>query len=354
MVLRRSALTGILLSGLGWQAMAAAAAAQEVGATPAWSQDVYAEVTYDHADDADIAALTLEYGLAVEFAPGWTVQSSAVFEPVEEVAGDSWFEGEGAYLEGVSLNYGDERIGLTVGKFNPVFGAAAALAPGLYGADVGEGYELTERLGLGGEVNLSRVLFPAIGGDHVLSGAWFTADRTVFSQSLGAERPRVRLSDGGVGNTEGLESASVSMDGLYQSGFAYTLGWRRLPAGLPGEADETGVVAGLSHSGLALGEVGFDLLAEAARFTNASGFDGEDRTDYTLAATARRNGWHVSAVVSGAEFGGGAAVGDVSRAELMAGRDLGSGFTLDLGVMAIEDSGDDSTVGGVRLAWTPE
>ena len=48
-----------------------------------------------------------------------------------------------------------EHFSLFAGKFNPAFGLGFDLAPGIYGEDHPEDYELTERIGFGGSVTFA-------------------------------------------------------------------------------------------------------------------------------------------------------------------------------------------------------
>ena len=186
------------------------------------------ELTWDHVDDStDVAAATLEYAVAARLGGRWTIQSSLVLEPVAEADGDAYFHGEGAYLDTLSVQYAGDAFTLYAGKISPVFGSAAAIAPGLYGAEIGESYELVEMVGAGGDVNLAAMI-PGLAGEHVLSAALFMKDRSVLSDSIGTSRGRLELTDGGVGNTQGLKSHSLSLDGATRTGSGQSLGMRPL------------------------------------------------------------------------------------------------------------------------------
>ena len=79
----------------------------------------------------------------------------AVLEPVVDPVGDEAFEGEDAFIETLSLQYAGDAFTVYAGKINPVFGSAADVAPGLYGVEAGEAYQITETLGVGGDISLS-------------------------------------------------------------------------------------------------------------------------------------------------------------------------------------------------------
>jgi hypothetical protein len=159
--------TFMFLATLAAIAAAPAALAQGTDAEKI-SQQGAVELTLDHADTGeDVLAATINYGLAVRFAEGWTVQLDAVLEPVVDPAGDEAFEGEDAFIETLSLQYAGEAFTVYGGKINPVFGSAADVAPGLYGVDTGKAYQITGALGVGGDISLTSLL--NLDGEHVLS-----------------------------------------------------------------------------------------------------------------------------------------------------------------------------------------
>ena len=65
------------------------------------------------------------------------------------------------------------------GKIHPRFGFAWDIAPGLYGTDFAEDYELVEQLGVGAVWRL-----PVDYGRHDLSAEWFRSDTSVLTRSL--------------------------------------------------------------------------------------------------------------------------------------------------------------------------
>lgn len=313
-----------------------------------FSHEGVVELTWDNldadTDDLSVIAAKIEYGAEFEFNEGWTIETALTFEPVQDSDGDSVFENQGLFAEELKIHYAADTFSLYAGKFNPVFGSAAGLAPGLYGAEIGESYETTERVGFGGDIKLP------VQGEHVLSAAVFTADRSFLSKSIGTERPALELADGGPGNTEGLESYAVSLDGQLESGFGYSFGYRSLAAAQPGDEAETGLVGGLSYSFASDSDVSTDVFAEAASFDNADGVANAQRTYYTAGLTVTRSEWHAVAIVSGASDNDVAGGADLNRIELSLGREFGSAV-LDGGVQFIEEDGERSTLFGLRLSF---
>ena len=339
----------MFLATLAAIAAAPAALAQDTDAGNI-SQQGAVELTLDHADTGeDVLAATINYGLAVRFAEGWTVQLDAVLEPVVDPAGDEAFEGEDAFIETLSLQYVGEAFTVYGGKINPVFGSAADVAPGLYGVEAGESYQITEALGVGGDISLTSML--NLDGEHVLSAALFSADRSALSGSLGGLREELELADGGLANTEGLKSVALSIDGVLANGVGYTLGHRRLATDTPGETDENTTVLGVNYAWPEDSGLDLAVMAEVAASRNADGVDGANRDFYTAGGTLGLGDWFVNAIASGWNENATAGDLDVRKLELSVGRALAETLVLEVGVQDVRESGASATVIGARLAW---
>lgn len=166
-----------------------------------------------------------------------SLQASIVFEDVgnPKPGQNRYFDGMGVFVETLGLAYQIGPLTVFGGKFNPTFGVAWDLAPGIYGADLADDYELTERIGAGGAVTLGDDEV----GRHTLTGQVFFLDTSVLSQSWGTERGRTTESDGGVSNTETLQSFSVTLDGDVPQtidGLRYQVGFERQQHGHPDHA----------------------------------------------------------------------------------------------------------------------
>lgn len=338
-----------LLAMLAAIAAAPVALAQDIDPEDI-SQQGAVELTLDHADTGeDVLAATINYGLAVRFAEGWSVQLDAVLEPVVDPAGDEAFEGEDAFIETLSLQYAGEAFTVYGGKINPVFGSAADVAPGLYGVEAGESYQITEALGVGGDISLTSML--NLDGEHVLSAAFFSADRSALSGSLGGLREELELADGGLANTEGLKSVALSIDGVLANGLGYTLGHRRLATDTPGETDENTTVLGVNYAWPEDSGLDLAVMAEVAASRNADGVDGANRDFYTAGGTLGLGDWFVNAIASGWNENATAGDLDVRKLELSVGRALAETLVLEVGVQDVRESGASATVIGARLAW---
>ena len=153
-------------------------------------------------------------------------------------------------------------------------------------------FDADERLG--GEIVLG---FEGFGLSHALAATAFTTDRSILSESLFTHRGRTSLSDGGAGNTEGVSSFSLTLDGCdgsetadcYSDGeFGYRFGFRYQRAGHATEedieddvkpGDELAYLAAATKS-FELDEMTLRLLGEAALVRH---FDG--REDDALVVT---------------------------------------------------------------------
>lgn len=347
-LLRRTSLLAGLSSALTLASPFAFAQTDDEGS--AINQQGVVELTYDHAKSGqDVVAATVEYALGVRVADGWTVHLDAVLEPVEDPVTDVAFHAEDAYVETLSVQYSGEGFSLYAGKLNPVFGSAADLVPGLYGAEVGEAYQITEQVGVGGDISLSSIF--GLDGEHTLSAAVFTSDRSFLSGSIGGRRNRVVLADGGLANTSNLESYAASLDGALENGFGYSVGYRHLASDTPGESDEHMSVVGASYvfpeeSGLAL-----STMAEIGMSRNADGVDGADRDFYTAAAEIGLGDWFVNVIASGWNENAVAGDLDLRKFEVSVGHDISDELTLEVGVQDGRFGGDSDTILGLRLSY---
>jgi len=249
------------LLGLPFIALASTALAQDRFSAE-FSVEVESDFTFD-ADESDAELTdtfaTIEGALGYQFTQQFSIQSTLVFEPVEDATSDRFFEDQGLYAEELYLAYDFGLASVAAGKFNPSFGFAWDLAPGVFGVDFAEDYELTERVGA-----VVTVPFAGLGGTHELSLAGFVADRSFLSNSLFTERGQVRLEDGGVSNTSDLESFTLSLSGEIND-TAYTLAVQNQGAGEGDDTDQSGVVFGLVHL-LNAGGTEVELLGEVAYF----------------------------------------------------------------------------------------
>lgn len=286
------------------------------------------------------ALATVETDAVLAWPNGTGFYLTTVLEPVKDPEGDRYFNDFGLYLEQAYLAFPMRGTRIRAGKFNPVFGAASDLAPGLYGDELAGDYELAERLGVGVEVP-----FDAFGGSHLFHVATFVADRTMLSGSLFTARDRLRRRDGGVSNTARPGSFTVASTGnVGRTGYA--LGVRLQSRGAGDEADEYGGVIGLSRGAEIAGRE-VELFGEAAHFPN---FDGanESTTFLTLGAEAEVGALSVSTAygLRQGETGSADHVATVS-AEWPLGKDL----SLEAAYRFLDEEGERSHTLGLQLSY---
>lgn len=249
------ALAGILAStgaasAADWDKAPAKAAPEET--YPRIESTIAVEIQNDYTTKsqdpgAEINDLfnTTEVETAIHFNKLFSLHSLIVLEPVLDPTpfDDRTFEDHGAFLENLFLKFESGPVAIFAGKFNPSFGTAWDAAPGIYGVDFAEDYELAERIG--GGIALTHQNEYA---KHVLNVNIFAADTSVLSNSIFTKRGRTRHRDGGPSNTRSPESFSVTLDGsdvMKLPGFSYHLGFRYQEMGLGDPEDERGYVAGI-------------------------------------------------------------------------------------------------------------
>jgi hypothetical protein len=195
---------------------------------------------------------------------------------IDPVPGENQiFRGLGTYVYELRAQYNFDGGSIWAGKIHPRFGRAWDITPGIHGTDLAENYELAERLGWGSYLD-----FEAAGLANRFEASAFAKDRTVLSESLFNKRPRTVLSDGGAGNTKGISSLALSLDGClgadvdscYDDGsFGYQVATRYQRGGIGSVKNELGFVGGLNTS-FPLGEdAALKFFAETGWFRNYDG-----------------------------------------------------------------------------------
>lgn len=323
--------------------------------------DLYGVSTYRAPSRNDrfrdlYAKAALSAGL--HLAESVVIQGVLKFEPVAggPTAGqDRAFQDQGAWIDALYAEWrADPRLTLTAGKFTAPFGRGWDNLPGIRLTDQVSMYEITESLGV---MARATVVEDADGwGEHRLSAAVFTFDTTSLSSTAVTrkrfgrdEADRYRRNSrglGGAGNTGNLDNAAVALEGERIGalpGFTYQVAVLSRGAGSDGRAREWGTAIGASWEIPWTEEISTTLFAEAVRFRNAGGRPVEDvdgvptpiaerRTITTLAAQTTYGPWRGSIGWQVEDRNRSAnGVARSSYLEATVGRELGLGFTADIG-----------------------
>jgi hypothetical protein len=225
------------------------------------------------------------------------------------------------FLEQLFVNYSEHGYSLLAGKYNPKFGMAPGAAPGLYGAEFADGYELTEGVGVSASYEL---VHDDNWGEHEVTASLFFLDNTPLSRSfLSTPTARAfqtterigqrRFYAGKPGNTYAPQSYAIILEGGSLAALPdlkYQIGYRQLQRGTNDQQikdyasrDERGFAAGVEYV--------FDLgnglqitpLIEHVWLTNANmssndpdGQPGFGRIHFlTTALSLDHGGWKLSA-----------------------------------------------------------
>ena len=208
---------------------------------------------------------------------GLSFIANIISEPVIEAepGQNQIFSGTGTYVDVLQAQYDFENLSVWGGKIHPSFGRAWDVTPGLHGTDIAESYDLTERLGGGASYG-----FEAAGFANKLQASAFTVDRTILSESLFNNRGRTSLDDGEAGNSKGISSVAVALDGClgaevdscYNEGsFGYQLAARYQKGGVGSDGNELGFLGSLNKSISLSDETTLRLFGEAAWFRSFEG-----------------------------------------------------------------------------------
>lgn len=320
------------------------------------------ELQNDYAFDSDNRAaelndtfLTIEPEISFRLSESFSIETGLVFEPVRGATDDRFIEDQGLFVQQIYASYRGKGFGLKAGKFNPAFGVAWDKAPGIYGVDFAEDYELTERVGFGGDVTFGSEET----GEHTLSAATFFADTSFLSQSFLNSRGETRRGSGGLSNTEDFSSFSVSLDSESVpalGGIGYTLGIAQQDGGVGTREDETSYVAGLFGSFEVADGIVLEPIVEYVFQDNDAGTVA-DQDYFTLGNAVLMGPWNVSlsytARNTDANVAGTPDVND-ELFQASAGYAFENGVTADLGYRFSEETAVDTHILGVLFTYELE
>jgi hypothetical protein len=355
------AVAAIIGSGAVFEPQAAKAGnLQEPGGfTPRVEGEIVFEFQSDNTFDSEDPAAelsdtfnTTEAAVGWYLFPGFSVQAGFVLEPVldPEPGEDRFFEDHGLYAEELYAQYQRGPVRAFAGKFNPAFGKAWDAAPGIYGTDLAEDYELTERLGLGAEVSQDAGALGAL----ALTAALYQADTSGLSDSAFTNRGRTDCDDGGLSNTCSLESFAVALDGSALPGLpglGYQLAYRHQAAGDGDPEDENGYSAALTGAHT-WNSVGVEWIGEVAYLDGADVFDEAPQEIWyqTFGVAFTKDIYNLSLSYTGrqTDFEDVTEDYDDYQFSVSAGAAWSSGWTFDVGYKYhVEEDVENHTVGAL-------
>ncbi|GAB6042305.1 hypothetical protein [Endothiovibrio diazotrophicus] len=337
------------------------------------------------ADDADAeideAYLHAHLGLALHFNPRLTLNGSLKIEGhpagahhhdhghAEEegeedhedhdeplTTGDRWWEEHEGRVEQLNLRYQGDDFHLLAGKFNPVVGLDGHDAPGLWGYQIFESYEISGRVGLGGGIAFDA----GDRGRHRLEASLFRADTSFLSNTWITREASLDAEDGGVANTDGLDSWALSLSGngfysydlgsAWVEGLSYRAGLARQAAGVDGEKDEQRWSIALQQR-FSGGGWGGRLIAEHMAIDHLGGEAAHDRDHTTLGLELERGRWILGGTYTYVDNRAAEADESVDGhvGQLSVGYRLRRGVTLESGLMDDDRDGESRTRIGLAV-----
>ncbi len=298
--------------------------------------------------------LEVEAALAARLAPGLVAHSHLKFEPVRDrgPGQDRFFGDHGLYVEALYLEYEEhDRFALRGGKFGQKFGTAWYAAPGIWGTDLAEDYEIAEQIGFAVDVFFGS----DDAGSHIFTAGAFFADTSVLSQSAITNRGRTRKSDGGAGNTESFSSYALALEGggfAILPGLGYHLAYLSRGTDVPGDKRETGIAAALSYE-FKVGDVEVVPLVEWVRLNDADGTPGTDETYLTTAAAFYWGPWNLALARTEKTTKSPGAPDDNDRqSQISAGYAFENGINLNLGYLRTREPGVKTDTYGLMADYT--
>ena len=346
----------ILLTSAPYAAIAADVAPSVSGELSFELQNDWNYASDDRANLNNNLSPKAEPSVTFTFSPRWSVFAHAVMEPVGSAAKfeNRAFEDIGLYMQDLYVAFSDDRFGARAGKLNPGFGVAWDRAPGVYGTDMAEDYETSERIGIVGDWHIAA----GANGNHTVSAATFFADTTFLSESALRGRGDNRKEDGGVSNTESFESFLIALNGEKMpslGNLGYHLSFMHQAKGAGNTTDENSVAAAVFTRFDLGGDAAFSPLLEVVRQTGVGGASDTDRLYLTLGGQVDWKGWNVAVSWTERETDNPSTADNTdSHFQLSGGYAFDFGLSIDVGWKVSEDAGTETRTLGVLAAYAIE
>jgi hypothetical protein len=318
-------------------------------------QNDYAYESDDPTAELNNTFAVIEPEVTVHFSDAISIVAGLVLENVNDPVGDRFFEDQGLFIEQLFAQYSGDNFNVKAGKFNPTFGIAWDKAPGIYGVDFAEDYELTEKIGFGADVTFG----DEASGEHTLSGSTFFADTSFLAQTFINSRGQPRIGDSGPSNTEDLSSFAVSLDSESVpalGGIGYTLGVSHQGKGRADTNDETSYAVGVFGSFELSEDLTLEPLIEYVRRDNAGATIAD--TDYLTLSSALLHGpWNLAASYTNRNMDPNTAgTPDVEDHlyQVSGGYAFENGLTADLAYRFAEEANIDTHIIGLLFTYELE
>ena len=198
-------------------------------------------------------------------------------------------------VESLTLTYSNEDFALYLGKFNPTVGFNYHNFPGLYSYSMVEEYKIAERIGLGIKYSAKFEDF----GTHQINVSSFFADTTFLSDALIDQRGHTSKEDGGLANTEDLDSYAISIGGkdFYSldnnivERLSYRVGYALQKKGSTNDNDETRYSVSLSYKENFINQISKTLIFEFMEINHYDGEAAHDRSYFTSSLGLKLYPW---------------------------------------------------------------
>ncbi len=312
-----------------------------------YNGDYQADAPRVEADDVFLQVIASPvFHFSDRFRFNTELRVEAVVPPTDDRA----FEDQGLFARFLQFEYDvTDQISVHAGKMTPSFALASFVTPGMFGNSYSKEIELIDRVGFGGSYKFGG----NARGLHTLTINTFFEDTSVFSESLGSNRGRTSIEDGGASNTEGFDSFTLSLEGHEMDrfpGLTYKLGLIHQGRGVDGVADETGISASLLQTFQTAKGNSWSLIGEFAAFDN---FEGTaDNIIYASAGLVYQTGpwtavlsgtWRPRNLADGSEF-------DDYSVQTSIEYDLGKGYSVALAHEFNRDENLDNRRLGFRFS----
>ncbi len=257
--------------------------------------------------------------------------------------------GYGLLVEELKLQFQNEDMQFSAGKFDPKFGTAhdKKKRMGVFTSQFTEDYNLREKIG----VSLSALLEKS----KITVNSFFN-DTTGLSGSALDNRGYASSKDGSAGSTKSLNSYSVALEGkdfFEIEDWSYNIGFKSLSVNrLPGRQREKGYVFGSEYL-YKIGETSVIPFIEIVKVTSIDGEQGRNSLHKTAALILKYSSWtgsfsYLSRDPSSHRL---QKEGKASHAQLSVGYKFTERLTLDISRSNMKEDGYSGSIVGVLMNY---